>query len=206
MKRLPTWVKISIPVVLLLGLVVAALVKVIVEEPPEYAQVPAIQARFGEQIEILLGLARDNPSEGCPDEGSPRAIMAEVEILSSWWNRAGEQEARFRDPAILGADVVVHCDGSTRSFSVKSYEEPTASWSRSVFFPEREWPAVSLWYAGEKRLVRYEDRLENMGENPRGIRLILDLERLAGGEGEAQDSNSGAVGDGDEGGGMLRMP
>ena len=179
MRRFPTWLKIAIPVVLFLGLAVAAVVKVMVEEPPEYAQAPAIQARFGEQIEILLELARASPSDGCLDEGSPREIMKEVEILTSWWSQVGEQEARFRDPAILGADVVFYCEGSTRSLSVKSYEEPTASWSRSVIFPEREWPTVSLWYAGEKRLVRYEDRLEDTGESPRGIRLILDLERLA---------------------------
>ena len=122
--------------------------------------------------------------------------------MTSWWDQAGEQEARFRDPAILGADVVFHCEGSTRSLSVKSHEEPTASWSRSVIFPSREWPSTSLWYAGEKRLVRYEDRLEDTGESPRGIRLILDLERLAAGEGAARSADSDSVGDG--GGGVAR--
>jgi hypothetical protein len=204
MKRLPTWLKIAIPVVLFLGLAGAAVVKVMVEELPEYAQVPAIQERFGEQIEILLELARASPSDGCLDEGSPREMIAEIELLKSWWNQAGEQEARFRDPAILGADVVFHCEGSTRSLAVKSYEEPTASWSRSAIFPSREWPSANLWYAGEKRLVRYEDRLEDAGESPRGIRLILDLERLVTGETAAPGSGSGAVGVGSGGGGAER--
>lgn len=203
MRRFPKWLKIAIPVVILLLLAVAALVKVMVEELPEYAQAPAIQKRFGEQIEILLDLARGNPSDGCVDESSPRSVMKEIEIMNPWWSHAEAREAHFRDPAILGADVVYDCEGSTRSFGVKPYEEPTAAWSRSLVLPSQKWPAVSLWYAGEKRLIRYEDRLEGVGVTPRGIRLILDLDVLAGGKGEAQDSNSGAAGEGTEGGGMV---
>jgi hypothetical protein len=183
MTRFPTWLKIAIPVVLLLGLALAALFKVLLEKPPEYAQLPAIEARFGEQLDILLELARTNPYDGCMEHDAPQDVLGQVELLKPWWEQVEVIRDRFADPAILDAEVVYYCDDfgfGTNSFGIKDYQEPIGSWSRSLFLPADEFPSVNLWHAGPRRYVRYEDRLSASDGIPRGIRLVLDLERLAG--------------------------
>ena len=183
MTRFPTWLKIAIPVGLLLGLAFAALIKVLLEEPPEYAQLPAIQARFGEQLDILLELARTNPSDGCTYHDAPQDVLRQVELLKPWWEQVDVIRDRFADPAIVDAEVVYYCDDfgfGENSFGIKDYQEPIGSWSRSLFLPANEFPSVSLWHAGPRQLVRYEDRLSASDGISRGIRLVLDLERLTG--------------------------
>ena len=177
-RRFPTWLKISIAVTVLLGLAVAAMIKVLLEEPPPYAQPAAIQARFGEPIETLLGLATTHPSDGCADEDSPEELMRYIELEKPWWEEVAGHQDRFSDPAILGATVMFHCEGSTRSMPIKPFEKPTGSWSRDEILPEPEWPAVSLWRAGAQRFIQYEDRFDHPDGGSRGIRLTLDLERL----------------------------
>jgi len=95
-----------------------------------------------------------------------------------WDEQVASGEELFADPAILGAKVVTWCDGLTVSFPVK-LESSELSWSREGMLPISEWPRVSLWYAGPRRRVRYEDRLDQATDEPRGIQLILDMDGLA---------------------------
>ena len=191
MKRLPTWLKITAPVVILLLLLTAAAVRILLDEVPAHAGTEVIQARFAEQLEVLRELATLAPADACNGKAAARSVtgrpspvdlVEKVNALSAWSQELQSREAIFSDPVILGAEVVRYCGDSVLSSGVKTYEAPSAPtgprllWSRSMFIPAREWPAVSLWHAGSKRLIEYEDRLPGDQEDVTGFRLTLDLE------------------------------
>jgi hypothetical protein len=186
LRKLPTWLKILIPAMLLLFLMAAAVYVVVMGELPEDAQAAAVEARFGEQLSALRELTETAPLDPCPDgeERSQAEMVAGIRALSAWKRQVKERAELFSDSAILGAELVMFCaDGSTKSVGIsavlgKEYEEPTVPLSRALYETPTSWPVVSLWYDQDRRLVRYEDRLREPPESARGFRLILDLEGL----------------------------
>ncbi len=185
MRRIPTWLKIALPIAVLLVAALVALVTTLMEEIPDHAQMPAIQARFADQIDLMKELSRTNPAASCATESSPEAVVQQVKAMQPWLGEVASSRERLADPAILFAGVLYYCGDSTGSFGVKSYEGPVPSDNRSgpiAWSPAAdplEWPAVSLWFAPGRRLVRYEDRLVPSGDVTYGIRLILDLNLLS---------------------------
>jgi hypothetical protein len=178
MARFPTWLKISILIVVVLALMVAALIKVMLEKPPVHARVPAIQARFAEQIEALRELAASVPGDGCVMDESPLEVVRTLERLDDWWKRVDRREGLFDDPAILGAHMLYYCDGGTSAFAVKPYDGLVDAWSPSELLARDQWPRATLWYLGQKKVVRYEDRLQNESGDPTGFRIVLDPQLL----------------------------
>jgi hypothetical protein len=180
MRRIPTAVKIAVPVVLLLVLGGAAVLKLMLEELPEYARAEALEARFPAAIETLHELLDEIPVDACDmDHESPEHVVGQVALMAPWWDRVEEIRDRFADPAILGAEVTFHCENALISRPIKDFLEPSGSVSRSMFGQPDEWPAVSLWYAGEDRLIRYEYR--DAANPARGFRLTFDLDGIAEG-------------------------
>jgi hypothetical protein len=176
LQRLPIWLKLGIPLtVLLLGLAVLAALRILQEEIPAYGQVPAVQERFPEQLAFLLEMAESLPEHRCGEE-SP---LDTITLLEPWWERLGSGEELLSDPAILGAEVLRFCgDGRQVGYGVKEYQGPQGAWSRSIFFPSGEYPSVTLWRRGARRLIRYQDRQQAASGDVNGIRLTLDLEKL----------------------------
>ncbi len=62
------WLKIAISIVVFLGFAGAALVKIMIEEPPGYATAPRIETRFSAQLSILAELAASHPLDSCVEE------------------------------------------------------------------------------------------------------------------------------------------
>ena len=69
------------------------------------------------------------------------------------------------------------CDDSQMSHVLKAFE-PALSFSRSMITPPTTWPAVSLWFIGRQRTVKYEDRVDEGSGETRGFVLTLALEHL----------------------------
>jgi hypothetical protein len=183
LRRLPLWLKIGIPLtILLLGMMVLAAIQVLQEKIPAYGQVPAVQERFPQQIAFLHEMAESVSMQEC---GS-RPGLETPALLEPWWERARSGEQLLSDPAILGAEVMRYCeDGSQVGFGVKNYEGPEGAWSLSIFLPAGGYPSVTLWRLGARRLVRYEDRQPGSSGVVNGIRLTVDLEKLAPGAASA---------------------
>jgi hypothetical protein len=183
LRRLPLWLKIGFPLtIVLLGLMVLAAIQVLQEEIPAYGQVPAMRERFPQQIAFLHEMAESLPMKECSGHSGLDALA----LLEPWWERVRGGEQLLSDPAILGAEVMRYCeDGSQVGYGVKSYEGPEGAWSRSIFFPAAEYPSVSLWRRGARRLIRYKDRQPASSGVANGIRLTVDLEKLAPGTASA---------------------
>ena len=182
LRRLPIWLKIGIPLtIVLLGLMVLAAIQVLQEEIPVYGQAPAMQERFPRQIAFLHEMAENLPMQAC----SGHSGLDTLALLEPWWERVRSGEHLLSDPAILGAEVMRYCeDGGQVGYGVKNYEGPEGAWSPSIFLPAGEYPSVTLWRRGARRLIRYEDRQPgSSGVN--GIRLTVDLEKLATGAASA---------------------
>ena len=179
LRRLPIWLKIGIPLtIVLLGLMVLAGIQVLQEEIPAYGQVPAMQERFPQQIAFLHEMAENVPMKTCGDHPG----LDTLTLLEPWWERARSGEDVLSDPAILGAEVLRYCeDGRQVGYGVKNYEGPEGAWSPSIFLPAAEYPSVTLWRRGARRLIRYEDQQPGSSGVVNGIRLNVDLEKLAPG-------------------------
>ncbi len=174
------WLKIAIPIIILLGVAGAALVKIMIDEPPGYAAAPRIETRFAVQLSILTELAASYPLDSCAEEEPVTSLVKTLDRLSPWLERIDEVRDRFEAPEILAAEIVFRCGESFSPFRLKSLEG--FSLSRPHTFPPPEWPAVSLWYSGAGRFVRYEDRPADAGGAI--IRLSVDLVALE----EVEDS------------------
>lgn len=168
--------KIFLAIAILLGIVGAAVLKLMLEEPPEYAGVKQIQARYGEQLALLAGFAVSDPVTGCDDTDPGDDPMAVLQRMNPLLERVEEIRGHFEMPEILGAEVVFYCGESMRSFVVKSFDR--FSWSKPASFAPQEWPAVSLWHSRSGPFVRYEDKLPDAGAG--SIRLTVDLALLRG--------------------------
>jgi hypothetical protein len=182
LHRLPIWIKIAVPLtLLLLGLLTVAVLRVLQEEIPPHAQVPGIQERFPQQIAFLAMLADEFPVEGCADD--PEEMVEEIRQLERWWARAEAGDDVLSHPAVMGAEVMRYCGDRELGYSVKESTGPQGAWSPAMLFPPDEYPAVSLWHLGAHRLVRYEHRMPQPEGITRGYRLTLDLERIDPGPG-----------------------
>ncbi len=182
MKRFPTWLKILIPIFILGVILVVSLATLIREEVPPHAQPAALEARFTEQLAFLRELASDLPVVGC-EERSHDELLALIDEFKLWGERVEAGLNLLDDPVILGAEILQMCRDeqntfSIKSYGVKSYEGGDSAWSASMLSRREEWPSVSLWFAGTKRQVRYDSRIDNSGPDPLLVRLILDLEAL----------------------------
>lgn len=175
--KIPPWLKIALPIGLLAGLAFAAMVHVLVEEPPPDAQPAVVQARLAGLIRVLRELAEAAPSDGCREPEGPEVMLRDHERQKLWWDEAERRKEAFADPAILGVEVSYFCGSSTRSLVLKEYAQPMGSRSRAQVLPDREWPSVSVWHSGRWRLYLYEDRFPDLPGDRRGIRLFLDLDR-----------------------------
>lgn len=202
MNKIPTWLKILLPVLLLLVILVAAVARLLSEEVPAHAQPAVLETRFSEQLAFLSELAANLPIKACENDllgladlphdldmeedsdsrDELRAhrdqILALTETLEQWEDQIEAGQDLLADPVILAAEVLQFCDGAQSTFGVKSYEGPDSTWSAAMFLPADEQPQVSLWFAGMQRQVRYDTRIGDSKEDPLIIRLILDLEGL----------------------------
>ena len=174
--RRSAWLKITIPIAFFVLISLAALIKVAVDRPPAYAQPAAIRARYGEQLDILRELARTNPVDDCLPEDRPEELVEKTAVMEPWWDRMETQRPYFADATILGAEVIRHCGGRTSGYGVKSFD--AFAWSLPVDLTHREFPSVSLWYSGERRFVRYSDKITDDDGIVWETRLTLDLELL----------------------------
>ena len=202
MKRIPTWLKILLPILLLAVILVAGLAKLMMEEVPAHAQPAILEARFQEQLVFLRRMAADLPFKSCQDgifnpgglqldldleedtdtEEDLRAhrdeLLALIEPLRQWQEQTEAGKDVLADPVILAAEILQLCDGSQSAFGVKGYEGPESTWSAAMLLPPDRQPTVSLWFAGMQRQVRYRVRVGGTEEDPLLIHLILDLEAL----------------------------
>jgi hypothetical protein len=202
MKKIPTWLKVLVPILLLVVILVAAVARLLSEEVPAHAQPAVLETRFAEQLTFMRELAVNLPIKACEDdllgfadlssdldleedsdsrdELSTRReeLLALTETLEQWGRQVEAGQDLLADPVILAAEVLQFCDGAQSTFGVKSYEGPDSTWSAAMFLPGDKQPEVSLWFAGMQRQVRYDVKIGESVEDPLVIRLILDLEGL----------------------------
>ena len=72
---MPTWLKILLPILVVVALLVAAVTRVLMEEVPAHAQPVVLEERFAEQLVFLRGMADSLPVNICTD-----AVLASVEL------------------------------------------------------------------------------------------------------------------------------
>jgi hypothetical protein len=192
MKTMPTWLKILLPILVVVALLVAAVTRVVMEEVPAHAQPAVLEDRFAEQLAFLREMAESLPVNVCTDDllasveldgsADPAAIRDNLQSilapLEQWDEQATAGWSALDDPVILSADVVQFCNDSGSTFVIKPYEAQSIAWSTAIFTANDQQPPVSLWFAGVKRQVRYNARVGGSDEDPLVIRLILDLEGL----------------------------
>lgn len=192
MNTMPTWLKILLPILVVVALLVAAVTRVVMEEVPAHAQPVVLEDRFAEQLAFLRGMAESLPVKVCTDDllasveldgsADPDAIRENLQSilapLEQWEELVTAGWPALDDPVILSADVVQFCNDSGSTFVIKPYEASSIAWSTAIFTAIDRQPPVSLWFAGAKRQVRYNARVGGSDEDPLVIRLILDLEGL----------------------------
>jgi hypothetical protein len=174
--RLPTWLKIAIPIGMFALLVAAAATRVLLERLPE-GTLQTVQERYRDEVETLELLAATIPIDPC-DEMEPHDLMNQLDSIRAWQGRVSDASAAFADAAILEAAAVLSCGGETINFGVKNRESNVPSWTPTVYAPHTEWPSVSLWYIGLRQAVRYETQVTDPTGAVTTLRLMLDLESL----------------------------
>ncbi len=192
MNTMPTWLKILLPILVVVALLAAGATRVAMEEVPAHAQPAALEDRFAEQLAFLREMAESLPVNVCADDllagveldrnADPAAIRESLQAflapLEQWEEQATAGWSALDDPVILSADVVQFCNDSGNTFVIKPYEVPSIAWSTAIFTAGDQQPPVSLWFVGTKRQIRYNARVGGSDEDPLVIRLILDLEGL----------------------------
>jgi len=171
------WLRIAAPVLLLLLLVGAVAVRVFLDRLPDHAA-QTIAERYRDQIEALTRLAEADPVDPC-DAIDPVRMLDGQATIRAWEERMDAYRDRFDDPVILGAEVVGVCGHTSISRPLKAYEPGGPVWTPSMFDPSEDWPWVSVWYAGLRRVVQYEDRVSRTPRGEARLRLLLDYEGLA---------------------------
>jgi hypothetical protein len=191
-NRLPTWLKILLPILVVVVLLAAVVTRVAMEEVPAHAQPAVLEDRFAEQVAFLREMAESLPMNVCTDDllasveldgsADPDAIREDLQSILAPLERWNEQVTAgwpaIDAPVVLSADIVQFCNDSGSTFVVKPYEAPSSAWSTAIFTAADQQPPVSLWFAGTKRQVRYNVRVGGSDEDPLVIRLTLDLEAL----------------------------
>ncbi len=193
MKTMPTWLKILLPILVVVALLAAAVTRVVMEEVPAHAQPAVREDHFAEQLAFLREMATSLPVNVCSDDllasveldgsADPDATLKNIQSilapLEQWDEQASAGWLTLDDPVILSADIVQYCNDSGNTFVIKPYEAPSIFWSTAIFTANDQQPPVSLWFAGTKRQVRYNARAGGSDEDPLVIRVILDLEGLS---------------------------
>jgi hypothetical protein len=191
-NRLPTWLKILLPILVVVVLLAAVVTRVAMEEVPAHAEPAVLEDRFAEQVAFLREMAESLPMNVCTDDllasveldgsADPDAIREDLQSILAPLERWNEQVTAgwpaIDAPVVLSADIVQFCNDSGSTFVVKPYEAPSSAWSTAIFTAADQQPPVSLWFAGTKRQVRYNVRVGGSDEDPLVIRLTLDLEAL----------------------------
>jgi hypothetical protein len=177
MPKIPTWLKIIVPLLLFIVLLVVTAAWMWSEELPEEVQLEAIQTHFAEQIAVLEELVGTLPLGACDARHppSPESAREITSTLSSWQANFQARADLFADPAILGVKVFRTCHDSQMDHVLKAYQ-PALSFSRSMIMPPTTWPAVSLWFIGRQRAVKYEDRMDAGSGETKGFVLTMALE------------------------------
>ena len=176
-SRIPTWVKIGIPLLILLVLAVAVAVQVLLDELPPAAQPDALQVRFAQQLSFLEDLAVSYPSEACEVLASEDPTrLVEMEVDAAWQERLAEGRALFSAPGILGAYVSVCHEDDRRVFAVAGSTIATLRLPQVPLDVDK--PTVNREYTGDLQLVRYENLVLDRSGERRGYELLLDLEPL----------------------------
>ncbi len=189
-NTMPTWLKILLPIIVVVALLAAVVTRVVMEEVPAHAQPAVLEDRFAGQLAFLREMAESLPVNVCADDllasvdldrsADPDAILESLQAilapLEQWDEQATAGWSALDDPMILSADVVQFCNDSGSTFVIKPYDAPSIAWSTAIFTASDQQPPVSLWFAGAKRQVRYNARVGGSDEDPLIIRLILDLE------------------------------
>ncbi len=192
MNRPPTWLKIILPILVVVALLAAVVTRVALEEVPAHAQPAVLEDRFAEQLAFLREMAESLPLNVCTDDllasieldgsADPDAIRENLQSifapLEQWNEQITAGWPALDDPVILSADIVQFCNDSGSTFVIKPYEASSIAWSTAFLTAADQQPAVSLWFAGTKRQIRYNARVGGSDEDPLVIRLILDLEGL----------------------------
>jgi hypothetical protein len=202
-KRVPTWIKITVPVFLFVAAIFAGLVVIATRDLPECARAAAIEKRFEKQLAHLKELALAHG----PDLPPPEAAVAEEESSGSesaeirnaihrflpqeemWWIGMEIDEELFADPVILDASIRYYRGRTENCMIFKGFDEPDGAWTLSFQSPTLEKPEVSFYQAGKKRWIRYENRFEGASGMQRGCRLCLDLDLLEKGWAPAFNEN-----------------
>ena len=65
---MPTWLKILLPILVLVALLAAATTRVLMEEVPAHAQPAVLEERFAAQLAFLREMAESLPIDVCSDE------------------------------------------------------------------------------------------------------------------------------------------
>ena len=191
-NTMPTWLKILLPILVVVALLAAAVIRVLMEEVPAHAQPAVLEERFAEQLAFLREMADSIPVSVCTDDllasveldgsADPDAVRKNIQSilapLEQWDEQATAGWSALDDPVILSADVIQFCNDSGSTFVIKPYEAPSIAWSTAIFTANDQQPPVSLWFAGTTRQVRYNARVGGSDVDPLVIRLILDLEGL----------------------------
>jgi hypothetical protein len=191
-KKVPTSVKVAIPAVLFAIAIFAGLVVIATRELPACARPAAVEKRFATQLEHMRGLLVNHgpditPPEVTADEkessGEPSAGTRAIDIPTlphedMWWLGIDIDKKLFDDPVILGASIRFFRKNCVTAITVKDFDEPGNGWTLSLRIPAVDRPVVTLYSAGKKRWIRYENRFEGPGGMQRGCRLYLDLDLL----------------------------
>jgi len=192
MRTMPTWLKILLPILVVVGLLVAAVTRLLTEEVPAHAQPVVLEGRFAKQLAFLRGMANSLPVNVCTDDllasveldgnADPNGIRKQIQSilapLQQWKAQANAGWPALDDPVILSADIIQFCNDSGSTFVIKPYEATSIAWSTAIFTAKDQQPLVSLWFAGTKRQVRYNARVGGSDEDPLVVRMILALEEL----------------------------
>jgi hypothetical protein len=183
-KIMPFWalIALSVFVVLVLG----GLLALLLQEVPPHAGPRAIEKQFAPQLECLKELSLHYKLEDFavdPDEIARKAEQGidPIQGQAAFWEKAEAAEPLFNDPAVLGAGVLLFEGNMKISATVKSDELVEGMWSPYEIFdspPEQGRPRTTLWYAGVKKLIKYERLTRSEAGRSMGFELILDLEQL----------------------------
>lgn len=186
-KRFPLW---QVLVAVFILIVLVGVTVLCTREIPEYAQAPAIEARFAPQLEILRKTAETCPIKEHDLEPvkTPEKIedfKKRISVLTDWSEQAENELMQHPDPALLGASIVVHKGHSMNIrhavVSFLDYETEEDMWSPSEIIersPDLGRPWVTLWYTGNRQLIKYKMYFEDPAGNKRGYEILLDLAEL----------------------------
>jgi len=175
-SRSRIWIRIAIPVLALLALLAVVAVRVFSDRLPEHTQSTIVE-RYRAQLEVLEELAEANPIDPC-EALEPTEMLEQLDQILAWQKLMDAHNEILDDPVILGAAVFSACGNRNASYHVKVFEKRGPWWTPSMLDPSEDWPQVSLWYSGLRRVVQYEDRVSYTPPHEIRVRLLLDLEGL----------------------------